>query len=663
MNKKGTVFLVGFFIFIIVAQFYISNYNKMYITDNDIEWLKEQETIIYAANENAPPLRFVDEADSQYKGVVVDIVNLLSLELGTDIQTVPMKWDDALLSLKEGRTHLCDMFINKERSQNYLFTDPIYNLRTVLLTNTDENIEIEDINNMKISTEFGDYANNYLLENYPGAKLVYTRNVEEAFELFLEGAVDAVIGDEPIITYLLVERNDKLNPEYSNIILYEEEVVFGVAKNKPELVQIINKGINKLKNKGQLEKIQQKWFGISTPLTFEKNQSVVIREIIVLAVTIGCAFIFILLYNFQLQKLVRKRTEELENSRNELQIIFDGISEFMLVVDRNKNVLKINKSFAEYLGIVGKNTIGIKCDSYIGKFCNDCNNCLLEEAFKSKKSIIKEVMVENEVYEINLQHLKDTNNTLLITIKNITLDKVNRNRMLQTNKMIAVGQLAAGMAHEIRNPLGIVRTQSYLIRMNEKIDDAVLKSLDFIDTAVGRASKIIDNVLSFSRLSNNEKKFVDINRVVSKLIEMHYDAIKKNNINVKVESNIKDEIKINGDSLEHIILNLLSNSVDAMEDGGDLFIKTNIDNNDLIIVCQDTGSGIDENSINNIFNPFFTTKELGKGTGLGLFIVYSEIEKLNGKIDVKSKNSEGTIFKITIPLERKNNRWQVYSKF
>ena len=654
MNKKSAVFIVAFLMVVIVV-FIINSNNKKQLTEYEIEWLKSQDAIIYAANESAPPLRFVDKIDNQYKGVVVDIVNLLSLELGTDIQTVPMKWDDALLSLKEGHTHLCDMFINKERSQDYLFTDPIYNLRTVLLTKTDDNIAIEDINNIKISTELGDYANSYLKENYPGAELVYTHNVEEAFELFLEGEVDAVIGDEPIITFLLVERNDSLNLEYSNIILYEEEVVFAVAKDKQILVHILNKGINQLKYKGQLEKIQQKWFGISTPLTFEVNQSEVIRKIVITAIVIGSALILILLYNFQLQELVKKRTEELENSRNELQIIFDGISEFMLVVDKNKNVLKINKSLAEYFPIVKEYTIGKKCDLYIKKFCNDCSNCLIEEAFGNKKNIKKEVVAENEVYEMNFQHLKDINNTLLIRIKNITLDKINRNRILQTNKMIAVGQLAAGMAHEIRNPLGIVRTQSYLLRMNDKIEDAALKSLDFIDSAVGRASKIIDNILSFSRLSNNESKIIDINQMVSKLVEMHNDAIKKNNINVKIESNIIDEIKINGDSIEHIILNLLSNSVDAMESGGDLFITTHIDNNDLIIICQDTGSGIDDNSINNIFNPFFTTKELGKGTGLGLFIVYSEVEKLNGKIDVRSKINEGTIFTITIPLERKSS--------
>jgi polar amino acid transport system substrate-binding protein len=221
--------------------------------------------------------------------------------------------------------------------------------------------------------------------------------------------------------------------------------------------------------------------------------------------------------------------------------------------------------------------------------------------------------------------------------------------------MVAVGQLAAGMAHEIRNPLGIIRTQSYLIRINEKIDDSINKSVDYIDTAVNRASKIIDNILSFSRLSGNDRKLIDINKLVLKLIEMHNDIIKKKNIEVKTDSNIKEELLLNSESLEHIFLNLLSNSIDAIDKGGLINITTNIENNSIVIVCKDTGSGIKDDDMNNIYNPFFTTKELGKGTGLGLFIVYSEVEKLNGKIDVKSKFGQGTTFTIILPLEGKSD--------
>jgi polar amino acid transport system substrate-binding protein len=220
--------------------------------------------------------------------------------------------------------------------------------------------------------------------------------------------------------------------------------------------------------------------------------------------------------------------------------------------------------------------------------------------------------------------------------------------------MIAIGQLAAGMAHEIRNPLGIIRTQSYLIRMNDRIDDGVKKSLDFIDSAVNRASSIIENILSFSRLSSKDKKSIDINQIIQRILEMHNDAINKNKIEVYTESNIEEELFLNEESLEHIILNLISNSIDAMGEGGRLKISLFLRENDFIMSCEDTGCGIDGNDLENIYNPFFTTKELGKGTGLGLFIVYSEVEKLNGKIDVKSKVEEGTTFTITIPLERKS---------
>ncbi|MDW5299095.1 MAG: transporter substrate-binding domain-containing protein [Sedimentibacter sp.] len=657
MSKKINIFngLVILFL-ILILLFYIYDINNMeYLSDEEIEWLKERNTIIYAANENAPPLRFVDEIDNQYKGVVVDYINQLSLEIGVDIQTVPMQWDSALESLKVGETHICDMFINEERSKYYLFTDPIYNLRTVLLTRYKSDFDINQIDTMKIATEKGYYANNYLNENYPNAELVYTHNVEEGVDLFISGKVDAVIGDEPLITYLLVERNENLNPEYYNQILYEEEVVLAVSKTKPELVSILNKAISQINKKGQLEKIQQKWFGISTPLITNKTDSEIIENIVIFVIIACIIFVIIVLNNLSLKKQVKKRTNELEHSRNELQIIFDGITEYMLVIDQDRKIINGNKSIADFLGISSEQMVGQNCYKYINNFCNDCSNCLVEETLLNQKNIKKESMAGNEIYEINAQLLRGVKNTVLITIKNITIDKINRNQMLQTNKMIAVGQLAAGMAHEIRNPLGIIRTQSYLLRISDKIDEAMNKSLDYIDSSVNRASNIIDNILNFSRFSSNKKESVNLQHIIEKIIEMHNDIIKKENIKVSVTSNIKQEMNFNSESIEHIMLNLISNAVDAMENGGNLSISANLENDNIIIVCEDNGCSIDDNNIHNIFNPFFTTKELGKGTGLGLFIVYSEVEKLGGKIDVQSKLGEGTTFTIIIPVERKNN--------
>lgn len=625
------------------------------LTSSEIQWLKEQDSIIYAANENAPPLRFVDEIDDQYKGVVVDYINQLSLELGVDIQTVPMEWNDALESLKNGETHICDMFMNEERSRYYLFTDPIYNLRTVLLTRSSGKFEFEQINSMIIATEKGDYANAYLENNYPAANLVYTQNVEEGLELFLSGKVDAVIGDEPIITYLLVERGENTNPDYINQVLYEEEVVLAVSKNKPELVSILNKAIMQMNKKGQLEKIQQKWFGISTPLIANKTDDELIENIIIFFIIALIGFTVIILNNYSLKKQVRRRTIELESSRNELRTIFDGMTEFLIVVDKNKNIINCNKSFADFTGTAKEKISGENCEKYLKAFCSGCDCCMAEETLKMQKTIKYEKMKGNDFYEVTCQLLKGAEDAALISIKNITIDKINRNQMLQTNKMIAVGQLAAGMAHEIRNPLGIIRTQSYLLRLGENNDEKRNKSLDFIDSSVSRASSIIDNILSFSRLTGNKKESVNLKEIIRKIIEMHNDIIKKENIKVSLECSIGEKLNLSTESMEHIVLNLISNAVDSMENGGELKLSANMEEKSIVIVCQDTGCGIDEENINNIFNPFFTTKEYGKGTGLGLFIVYSEVEKMGGKIHVSSKVGEGTRFTITIPAERNND--------
>lgn len=652
MHRKNDALsvLIVITIVMVILVFTFVRDSKENLSDAEIKWLKEQDSIIYAANDNAPPLRFVDEIDGQYKGVVVDYINQLSLELGVDVQTVPMEWNNALESLKIGDTNICDMFVNEERSKYYLFTDPIYNLRTVLLSRKSNKFG-QDIGSMRIATEKGDYANTYLHENYPQAELVYTQNVEEGLELFLTGEVDAVIGDEPIITYLLVERGKNTNPEYINQVLYEEEVVLAVSKNKPELVPILNKAIFQMNKKGQLEKIQQKWFGISTPLITKKTDAEMIENIIISAILALIGFTIIIFNNYSLKKQVRRRTVELESSRNELRIIFDGMNEYMIVVDKNKNIINCNKSFADFSGAPRERIAGENCKNYLKTFCSECSCCMVDETLKMQKTIKKEVMSGNDIYEITCQILRGAEDTVLISIKNITIEKINKNQMLQTNKMIAIGQLAAGMAHEIRNPLGIIRTQSYLLRLSEN-DETASKSLDFIDSSVNRASSIIENILSFSRLTGNKKEFVNIKEIIQKIIEMHNDIIKKENIKVHMECRIEEMLNLSTESIEHIVLNLISNAVDAMEHGGELKINACLDEGSIIIVCEDTGCGIDESNINNIFNPFFTTKELGKGTGLGLFIVYSEVEKMGGKIEVSSKVGEGTRFTITIPAER-----------
>ena len=236
-----------------------------------------------------------------------------------------------------------------------------------------------------------------------------------------------------------------------------------------------------------------------------------------------------------------------------------------------------------------------------------------------------------------------------MVVRDITLDEANSQQLLQTSKMVAIGQLAAGMAHQIRNPLGVIRTQSYIIRNGRKEDDSLLKSLNYIDASVKRASEIIDNVMNFWRVSDNQQTEFRVKDQLDSVVLLQEKAFSSAGIQVHIDCDSKLRLCSSADALKHILHNLVSNSIDAMENGGMLTLSAVRDRGVVEIRCEDTGCGISQKNQQNLFNPFFTTKEPGKGTGLGLFIVYSEVEKVGGTIEVYSKVGEGTRFVIRIP--------------
>ena len=245
--------------------------------------------------------------------------------------------------------------------------------------------------------------------------------------------------------------------------------------------------------------------------------------------------------------------------------------------------------------------------------------------------------------------LGEIEQSILVTIRDSTLDEINSKQLLQSSKMVAVGQLAGGMAHQIRNPLSIIRMHTYLLRENQILDEQGNRSLQYIDENVQKAGGIIDNVMNFWHVSGNEMETMNLFCCIENIISLHEISLK--NKNIEVETSCKEDLNFvcNQESLKHILENLVSNAIDAMEEGGILLISGEEKELEVIIQCVDNGIGIAEAHMETLFNPFFTTKELGKGTGLGLFIVYSEVEKLSGKIEIDSKEGEGTSFTIILP--------------
>ena len=233
-------------------------------------------------------------------------------------------------------------------------------------------------------------------------------------------------------------------------------------------------------------------------------------------------------------------------------------------------------------------------------------------------------------------------------------------RMMQSSKMAALGKMAAGIAHEVNNPLMLIQENSGWIRdlleeespQNIKNLEEIKQSCLKIESHVKRAKGITQRMLGFGRRMNPGRAEVLINSLTDEACEMI--KVEAHNRNIKIQTYYDKALPViysDPAQLEQVFINIIDNALDAIGSNGTVEIKTARQGDGVSIVIKDDGPGMDEATKQRIFDPFFTTKKVGEGTGLGLAICFSILEKLGGHITVNTKLGEGTAFTLTLPHE------------
>jgi two-component system NtrC family sensor kinase len=249
----------------------------------------------------------------------------------------------------------------------------------------------------------------------------------------------------------------------------------------------------------------------------------------------------------------------------------------------------------------------------------------------------------------------------VIKRRDVEADQLNR-QLMQAGKLASVGELSAGVAHEINNPLAIILTERQILldlmgqtpTLDGDFREALLESLSQIDVQVQRCKRITQNLLRFSRRTTSVIETVDLNEFVREVIELMEREAKTSGIKFipDLEEGLPP-ILTDPSQLQQVFLNMINNAIDAHEGKsyGSIHISTRSDDHarGVQVVFADTGSGISDENREKIFDPFFTTKPVGRGTGLGLSICYSIIKRLGGDIAVQSEVGKGTVFTLFLP--------------
>jgi signal transduction histidine kinase/CheY-like chemotaxis protein len=231
--------------------------------------------------------------------------------------------------------------------------------------------------------------------------------------------------------------------------------------------------------------------------------------------------------------------------------------------------------------------------------------------------------------------------------------KATQAQLIQSEKLSAIGQLIAGVAHELNNPLTAVMGYTQLLQTSDCLDEETLRDLNKIYSQAQRAAKIVQNLLTFARQYKAERQFVNVNEVLERTLELRMYQLRVENIEVVTE--LADcVLGVMGDpnQLQQVFLNLINNAQDAMVDhhgSGRLIVRSERVDDKIQVRFIDNGPGLSPRVRQHLFEPFFTTKEVGKGTGLGLSICFGIISQHEGEIRAESKEGEGATFIVELP--------------
>ncbi|MDD2850551.1 MAG: ATP-binding protein [Desulfuromonadaceae bacterium] len=374
---------------------------------------------------------------------------------------------------------------------------------------------------------------------------------------------------------------------------------------------------------------------------------------------------------------VKQKIHELEaanlglrSKSSELQAMFDSISDGVIVYDNNGMVQHRNHVCPQYFP--QKTLPGCSCrELFHPEYESAPHDCPVERALAGERVEISMTSQNSDMkdsyFDVTATPIEDNKSEqkrALVFLRDVTEKRLQELQLMQAEKLSSIGVLAAGVAHEINNPLSSVAgyAEALLRRFSEENSltedrrfDDFPKYLQVIVRESYRCKGIIDSLLSFSRKSDGSLSNVDINDVLSEVLELvrYKSRYEKIEIRTNFQSDIPDVI---GDpsGLRQVCLNLLLNAHQAIHGAGIVEISTRmIDTSTVQFEVRDTGCGIPKETIDQIWNPFFTTKDVGKGLGLGLAVTYNIIKRLGGDISVESQVGIGSKFSVRMPACQK----------
>ncbi len=352
----------------------------------------------------------------------------------------------------------------------------------------------------------------------------------------------------------------------------------------------------------------------------------------------------------------------LRRSEQKYRSIINHAGEAIFLLDASGKIMEWNKAAERIFGIPRRNALARKIsDLDLGIY--PPLEQIIGDARRMKKNASSEFQLKRETGHVQLSvtistiepatRLKmEPAGTFVIFVRDITSEKQLETRMSETEKMAGIGQLAAGIAHQLNTPLGSILLSAQMLE--EDVDDeGATEDIRRIIRQTEQCRRIIKGLLNFARPTGSERGGMNLVEAVQETVYLMEKTLKINNVAVEIIEDATPWVYGNRNELEQVFFNLLANALDAMPKGGVISVRiAESIPGEILIEFKDEGDGIAAEHRDKVFLPFFTTKDYGKGTGLGLSIVARIIHEHGGHVAVASEQGRGTTFTLTLPMAR-----------
>lgn len=617
---------------------------------------RQLQAIHVVMDNNYPPFVFLG-ADNKVQGILVDQWRLWEQKTGVKAEIHAMDWDDALRRMRAGEFDVIDtVFLTEARTQFLDYLPPYQKIEVPIYFDR-EISGITDAASLKgfaVGVKAGDAAIEVLKRNGIDSLVLYN-SYEALVQAAMERKITVFVVDAPPAHYFLHKMGIQERFRHSDP-LYVGEFHRAVRKGDSAMLSVVHQGFSRITPQ-EYQEIEQKWYGKDV------FGAIPMRQMLAVAAVIAILVAGLAVWNRSLRRAVVQRTEALNKSEKRSRALVEAMPDMLFRLSHDGTFLDCQAD---------EKLLLLSPEQFIGKkIAEALPPELAEQTGHHLKQAIETGEMQRYEYSLSLEGtsryfesrmVRSGPEEVLAVVRDVTERKHLEEQLIQSQKMEAVGILAGGVAHEFNNILQAVINSAHLLQMRyQKQADVYRVASDIIELS-NRAANLTRDLLAFSRKQVIMPRVIDLNEIVFSTGKV-FEQMAGEGI-ILAMSVYPDKLRVNADfgQMQQVLLSIMNNARDAMPTGGTVSVGTYPDEyafpddsgNTVFCPCavlevRDAGAGIDAKHIKHIFEPFYTTKEVGKGVGLGLAVAYGIVKQHKGEIEVTSSD-KGAVFRVVLPL-------------